>query len=191
MDGGLSPPFDQQVTLSPRNLSPNVRCGGVSALAENTFCSFQKVSPLWQRHLVLMRCYLLTIQFGNERTVVRRLLYKHISKNHKFQLWMGGLSPPFDQQVTLSPKNLSPNVRCGGVSALPENTFCSFQKVSPLWQRHLVLMRCYLLTIQFGNERTVVRRLLCKHISKNHKFQLWSGDCLHLLISKWHWVQKT
>ena len=39
------------------------------------------VSPR-QRHLVLMRCYLLTIQVGNERIAVRSLLYIHNSKKN-------------------------------------------------------------------------------------------------------------
>ena len=94
--------------------------------------------------------------------------YIYITPKTKVPMLARGLSLPFDQQVTLSPKNLSPNFRwgclclliskqhwiqkthpnisCGGVSTLAENT-CSFQ-VSPPWQRHLVLMRCYLLTIQ-------------------------------------------
>ena len=106
---GLSLPFDQQVTLSPKNLtlcpkilSPNIRYGGVTTLAQNTF-SFQQVSPPRQRHLVFMRCYLLTIQVGNERIAVRSLLYIHNSKNPNFKLWVGGCLCVFDQQVTLSP----------------------------------------------------------------------------------------
>ena len=189
MGGGLSLPFDQQVTLSPRKLSPNIRYGGVSTLAQNT-SSFQEVSPPRQRHLNIKRYYLLTIQVENETIAVRSLLYIHNSKNPKFQLWVGGLSLPFDQQVTLHPKNLnpnfgwglslpfdqqvtlsprklSPNIRYGSVSTLAQNT-SSFQEVSPPRQRHLVLMRCYLLTIQVGNERIAVRSLLYIHNSKKN-----------------------
>ena len=85
------------------NVSPNIRYGGVTTLAQNTF-SFQQVSPPRQRHLVFMRCYLLTIQVGNERIAVRSLLYIHNSKNPNFKLWVGGCLCVFDQQVTLSPK---------------------------------------------------------------------------------------
>ena len=109
---GFSPPFDQQMTLSLRNLSPNIRCGGVSTLEQIT-CSFQEVSPPRQGHLVLMRCYLLTIQVGNETIIMRSRLYIHNSKKPTFQIWMGGLSPPFDQQVTLSSKILSPSFGWG------------------------------------------------------------------------------
>ena len=138
--GGVSLPFDQQVTLSPKNLNlnfgwgvvsdqqvtlliwmgvfstfwsasdtesknlaPNIRYGGVTTLAQNTF-SFQQVSPPRQRHLVFMRCYLLTIQVGNERIAVRSLLYIHNSKNPNFKIWVGGCLCIFDHQVTLSPK---------------------------------------------------------------------------------------
>ena len=99
------------------------------------------------------------------------------SKKPKSQLWMGRLSPSFDQQATLSSKSLSPNIRCGGVSALAENTF-SFQQVSPPRQRHLVLMRCYLLTIQVTHERIAVRSMLYIHNSKKPRFKLWTGRSL-------------
>ena len=58
------------------------------------------------------------------------------------------------------------------------------------WLRHLALMRCYLLTIQGGNERIAVRNLLYMHNSKKPNSQLCLEGCLHLLISKWHWAHK-
>ena len=45
----------KNLKLSPENLSPNIRYGGVTTLAQNT-SSFQEVSPPRQRHLVLMTC---------------------------------------------------------------------------------------------------------------------------------------
>ena len=50
------------------------------------------------------------------------------SQKLKFQLWMG-LSLPFDQQVTLSPEILSPNITYGGVTTLTQTT-SSFWEVS-------------------------------------------------------------
>ena len=43
LDGGLSLPFDQQVTWSPKNLSPNITYGGVTILTQIT-SSFWEVS---------------------------------------------------------------------------------------------------------------------------------------------------
>ena len=123
-----------------KNLSPNfLDGGGCLPLLINKWHWVQKnlghnfgwgLSP---PH-VNMRCSLLTIKFGNKRIAVRNLLYIHNSQKSKIQcfgwmfvsaFWsesdtdfknlssnflMRRLSPPFDQQVTLSSKNLSPNL---------------------------------------------------------------------------------
>ena len=197
--------------MSPRHLSPNIRYGGVTTLAQNT-SSFQEVSPPRQRHLVLMRCYLLTIQVENETIAVRSLLYIHNSKNTKLQLWVGFVSTFWSASDTESKKPKS-QLWMQVVSTFWSASDTESQKpksqhyiwwchhlntehmqflggVSPR-QRQLVLMRCYLLTIQDGNERIAVRSRLYIHNSKKTKFQLWVGGCLHLLISKWHWVPKS
>ena len=64
-------------------------------------------------------------------SLLKRKQYDTNSKKKpNSQLWPGGLSPPFDQQVTLSwKKSLSPHIRCGGVFTLAENTI-SLQEVS-------------------------------------------------------------
>ena len=95
------------------------------------------------------------------------------SQKPKPQLWMGVFSTFWSASDTES-KNLSPNIRYGGVTTLAQNT-SSFQEVSPPRQRHLVLMRCYLLTIQVEIVTIAVRSLLYIHISKNTKLQLWVG----------------
>ena len=117
---------DQQVTPSPKNLSPNMRCGGVSALVENT-CSFQEMSLPWQRHLVLIGGIVSTFSSASD-TEPQKLKSQPcrvvVSPKVEAPSAHRGLSPPFHQQVTLSPKNLSPNFG-GVVSPLVENTFCS------------------------------------------------------------------
>ena len=134
MYGGLSPPFDQQMTLSPKILSPNFGWG---------------LSPTFDQQVTL-------------------------SPKHLSQLWMGGCLCLLISKWHGVQKNLSPNIRYGGVTTLAQNT-SSFWEVSPPRQRHLVLMRCYLLTIQVGNERIAVRSLLYIHNSKKHRFQIWMG----------------
>ena len=129
---GLSPPFDQQMTLSLRNLSPNIRCGGVSTLAQNT-SSFQEVSPPRQRHLVLMRCYLLTIQVGNETIVMRSLLYIRNSKKPRFQIWMEVVSNFWSASDTESQKTKS-QLWMGVVSAFWSASDTKSQKPkSQIW----------------------------------------------------------
>ena len=150
---GLSLPFDQQVTLSPKNLSPNIRYGGVTTLAQNT-SSFQEVSPPRQRHLVLMRCYLLTIQVGNcnnccEKPTIYTYLQKYLSCNFGVEVclylliskwhWVQeNLSPnfgcrlslPFDQQVTLSPRNPKSQLWIG-VLSLPFDQQVTLESKKP------------------------------------------------------------
>ena len=142
-----------------KNLSPNIRYGGVTTLAQNT-SSFQEVSPPRQRHLVLMRCYLLTIQVEIVTIAVRSLLYIHISKNTKLQLWVGFVSTFWSASDTESKKPKSQHYIWWCHHLNTEHM--QFLGVSPR-QRHLVLMRCYLLTIQDGNDRIAVRSLLYIH----------------------------
>ena len=137
-----------------------------------------------------------------EKQVTYYIKNLHNSKNPKLQLWVGekpclSLLTFWSASDTES-KNLSPNIRYGGVTTLAQNT-SSFQEVSTIYtprQRHLVLMRTPVtcswgVTIQVENETIAVRSLLYIHNSKNPKLQLWVGGCLYLLISKWHWIQKT
>ena len=154
LQGGLSLPFDQQVTLNP-NTCPNFRCGGVSALAENSFCSIQELSPPWQRTPSAAFEDVYTIWSASDTD------FKNLSSN--FHWW--GLSPPFDQQVTLTSKTyvwVSPPFDQG------VSTFgCLFwsQDVSTFWSAS---------DTDF------------KNLSSNFH---WWGGCLHLLTSSWHWLQ--
>ena len=150
MGGGLSLCFWSASDTESKNLSPNIRYGGVTTLAQNT-SSFQEVSPPRQRHLVLMRCYLLAIQVENETIAVRSLLYIHNSKNTKLQLWVGFVSTFWSASDTESKK--------------PKSQLW-MQVVSTFWS---------------ANDTE----------TKKFKSQLWMGGCLHLLISKWHWVLKS
>ena len=100
-----------------KNLSPKFRCDGVPALAENTFCNFQEVSPPWQR--VPSGAFVDVSAFWSANDTDFKNVSSNfmdggclcllISKWHwlqkcKFQLYGWGLSPPFDQQVTLTSK---------------------------------------------------------------------------------------
>ena len=130
LQGGLSLPFDQQVTLNP-NTCPNFRCGGVSALAENSFCSIQELSPPWQRTPFAASgrflCLLISKWHWLQKPKFQLSLVGVVStfwsagdtdfKNLSlgvYTFWSGCLhlwvsllitvSPPFDQQVTLTSK---------------------------------------------------------------------------------------
>ena len=105
LQGGLSLPFDQQVTLNP-NTCPNFRCGGVSALAENSFCSIQELSPPWQRTPSAAFEDVSTIWSASDTD------FKNLSSN--FHWW--GLPPPFDQQVILTSKTYVLPFTSGGSS---------------------------------------------------------------------------
>ena len=95
-------------------------------------------------------------------------------------------------------KNLSPNSRCGGVSTLVKNTFCSLVDVSAFWSasdtdfKNLSLNFHWwgVVSIFWSTSDTDI-----KNISLG-VYTLWSG-CFHLLmrvplllISKSHWLQK-
>ena len=168
---GLSPPFDQQVTLSPRNQYSNLGWGLSLPFDQQVTLRPKILSPIFGWGVISAFWSASDTESQNPKSQLWMGVVSTFwsasdteSQKLKFQLWMG-LSLPFDQQVTLSPEILSPYFRYGGVSTLAQNT-SSFQEVSRPRQRHLVLMRCYLLTIQFGNERIAVRSLLLIHNSK-------------------------
>ena len=153
LQGGLSLPFDQQVTLNP-NTCPNFRCGGVSALAENSFCSIQELSPPWQRTPSAAFEDVSTIWSASDTD------FKNLSSN--FHWW--GLSPPFDQQVILTSK--------------------TYVWVSPHFDQGVSTFGCL-----FWSQ--CLHLLISKwHWLQKPKFQLsLVGGCLHLLTSSWHWLQ--
>ena len=120
----MSLPFDQQATLTSKpsdptlwmegclafwsasdtdskNLSSNFRCGGVSAVVQISFFSFQEVSSPWQRTSSATFVDVSTFWSASDTD----------SKNLSSNFFDGLVSLLFDQQVTLSPKNLCPN--CG------------------------------------------------------------------------------
>ena len=137
---GLSLPFDQQVTLTSKTQVPTLDV---------------VVSPPWQRTpSTAFRCLHLLIS-----------KWDWLQKPKSQLFGWGRLSPPFDQQVTLSPKNLGHNFGWG---------------LSP---PH-VNMRCSLLTIKFGNKRIAVRNLLYIHNSQKSKIQCFGW----MFVSAVYWL---
>ena len=110
------------------------------------------------------------------------------SKKPKSQLWVGGLSLHFWSPSDTESKNLAPNIRYGGVTTLAQTT-SSFQEVSPPRQRHLVLMTCYLLTIQVGNNKEFLWEAYYIYITQKILSSNFGWGVV--LISKWHWVHKS
>ena len=175
-----------------KNLSPNFsRCGDVSTLAENTFCSFSRclhlliskwhwlqkpkfqlsggvVSTCWSASDTDFKnlsfgCLCLSIRVFSIFWSASDTDFKNLSSNFHWR----GLSPPFDQQVILTSKTyvwVSP----------PFDQVTMTQKPKPnLWVSPFDPF------------------LISKwHWLQKPKFQLSLGGCLHLLISKWHWLQK-
>ena len=118
---------------------------------------------------------------------------------------MGGLYLPFDHKSDTESKNPKTQPWLGVVSILVENTFCSShghstKMITIPWQclcmpsldmKELLSEASYIyitpknLSSNFG--WGVVSVLSPKNLSPNFGWE----DCLHLLISKWHWLQKT
>ena len=111
----------------------------------------------------------------------------HLGREHLMELlWM---SLPFDSKGHWL-QNLSPNLRCDGVSTLVENTFWSFCGCPLPFDQQVTL-----------TSKTKVPTLWMGFVSafwsakdtdfKNQSSNFMDGVCLCLLISKGHWLQKT
>ena len=176
MGGGLSLCFWSASDTESKNISPNIRYGGVTTLTQNT-SSFQEVSPPRQRHLVLMRCYLLAIQVENETIAVRSLLYMHNSKKTKLQLWVGFVSTFWSASDTESKKPKSQ------LWMQVVSTFWSANDTETKKFKSQLWMGVTTLSPPFDQQMTLSPKILSPNFG-------WGG-CLHLLISKWHWVLKS
>ena len=177
----MSLPFDQQVTLSPENLSPKFLDGRVvSTFRSRSDTESEKPKSQlggWGLSLPCahMRCYLLTIQFGKERIAVRSLLYIHNSHKPKFQFWMGVVSPFWSGSDTKSKKHKSqPWTGWGCLHLGGEHLLQLSWSLYKNYHYTLVMP----LHAKFGHERIAVRSFLYLHNTQKSKFQLWVGGCL-------------
>ena len=184
LDRGLSLPFDQQVTLTLKTVVPTLDGGCLCLLIskwnwlKNISSNFGKgiVSTFWSASDTDFKN--LSSNFGWGEGCLCLLISKwHWLWKPKFQLWTGGLSPPFDQQVTLTPKTVSSNFEWWGVvSAFDQQVTLTLKCKFQLWMGEGVVSAFW-----SASDTDF------KNLSSNFG---WGRGCLCLLISKCHWLQK-
>ena len=136
--------------------------------------------------------------------------FKNLSSN--FLDGRGRWSFPFDQQVTLSPENLSANFGWGVASTFWSANDTDFKNLSFNWLDGGCL--CLLISKWHWHQKpkSQLNMWWCLHLGREHLLELlwmsppfdkqvtltsrtkvptlWMGGCLCLLINKWHWLQK-
>ena len=166
---GLSPHFDQQLTLTSKPYVPTLAGGGRACL-----------------HILINKWHWLLkskFQFWPVRGCLHLLLSKwHWLQKHNFPLCMGegGLVSTFWSATYTDFKTLCSNFDWGR------------EGLSPHFDQQLTLTSKPYVPTLAGGERACLHILINKwHWLLKSKFQFWPvRGCLHLLLSKWHWLQK-